>query len=756
MLQEILLSLAGHPSPLFNEDGRELLDNASATTLPALSSPERALLSTVALLSDLHAKIKKNAASIASENQSTICRNVASNILTVQLQRFMTKIVQVEKSILFQDSRLVGGYGIVPLSVVVGEFTPWTRRLEWLWKVTQRMKGGPASGVGTVPPCSGPSLIEFLRSESHTGYQDLKAMVVELIRVAESTWIQILSNWLLYGRLSSTGSEDFFIASVDSEASQNFEVRADLVPDFVPPQTAASVLFIGESLNNVRSHGHIKTTHTSSDPALSSVSKHLELLKTIKSPISSLQLENVVSLIRVSISQHLLSQLLPALQIVDLIQVLHAFLLLRRGTFAQSLIANAGRRPRQHHEQRSLVPIRKAGRQDTKATETELFASLSRTWSDLGSLQPGEEQLDEVLEKGREWIRLTARDSGAPDVLSQFASLVFALPVTFTLELPERSALALFLSKTDISAYSEVALYLLAIKRSQSRLASLWQNSALRRPRAQPPTNKRSGALEKRRVNLNRREHERSIGMRPYWATANKCHFIVAELVSFFQGELVSGHATHFISWLGSVTGVPDPSESKSRPGTSSGSKGGQSVPLRADEEPAGLQTGVAADPTYLAQAHKRFIEALRSSLLLDAHKFTKVLLRLLMLIDHYVALFGRLDATRRSLDLELQDDRADPLADHRKEEQEILGELHRSRGGIEDQLDALMEDLRSSATGADSSHDLVTSRPGVHTEKFDSAYVPWRAPSMDSLLMRLETTGPRVEPGTDHDEDDE
>ena len=132
MLHEIFLSLSGHPSPLFSLQGEE--DAVSQDAFP-LAPPEKALLASLARLSRLHARLRVHTSSISSSHPSVICRAVSTAIVTEHLGGFQKKILDVEKAILVEDSGYVGGYGIVPLSTIVGEFTPWTRRLDWLWGI---------------------------------------------------------------------------------------------------------------------------------------------------------------------------------------------------------------------------------------------------------------------------------------------------------------------------------------------------------------------------------------------------------------------------------------------------------------------------------------------------------------------------------------------------------------------------------------------------------------------------------------------
>lgn len=206
MLHEILLSLSGHPSPLLTAD------HSSSTSI--FSPPEKALLSSVAHLSSLHCKLIANTATIASAHPSSICQAVATCISSTHLASFQRKVLEVEDSILRKDSRSVGAYNIVPLTAIVGEFSGWTRRMEWFLEIVEYMMRGKE---GEGRKCSGAMVIDLLCEAIQTGYVDIEEAALSLVKVAETAWLKQVSAWILYGRLPSFGRDDFFVQdSVDA------------------------------------------------------------------------------------------------------------------------------------------------------------------------------------------------------------------------------------------------------------------------------------------------------------------------------------------------------------------------------------------------------------------------------------------------------------------------------------------------------------------------------------------------------------
>jgi hypothetical protein len=211
MLHEILLSLSGHPSPLL----------ATTHSFPTsiLSPPEKALLSSVAQLSDLHCKLLAHTATISSTHPSSICQAVATAIRSTHLAAFQRKVLEVEEGILKKDAGSVGAYNIVPLTAIIGEFAPWTRKMEWFLRVVEVMKGRE---------CSGAMVIDWLCKELQTGYVDVEEAAGSLVRVAETAWLKQVSGWVLYGRLPGFGREDFFVQMVDGDVEVRNSLRWEL------------------------------------------------------------------------------------------------------------------------------------------------------------------------------------------------------------------------------------------------------------------------------------------------------------------------------------------------------------------------------------------------------------------------------------------------------------------------------------------------------------------------------------------------
>jgi hypothetical protein len=778
MLHEILLSLSGQPSPLFGHtQGKDAL---TQDDLSLLAPPEKALLRSIAHLSQLHAQLRAYTSQISSAHRSVICRSVTTAIVTNHLGSFQKKILEVEKAILAEDSGYVGGYGIVPLSTIVGEFAPWTRRMEWLWEVVKFIQPedrlqDPCHG------CTGAALIDHLRTESQTGYLDIKEMAVQLATAAETAWMKQLSMWLLYGNLPMYGKNDFFIQEdFDSEDDDaQFSMHMELLPKFVSAQTAGSILFIGKSLNHVRAKK--KTSGGISTAPVTLYQEHIEQLAGLKSPISSTQLSTAVDWIRLSLSQSTLSKLLPLPRILEMLTLLHDFLLLGRGEFAVALVSHADSRIEENRRRGALARAQSGGLAGL-IKEGDVMTALAQAWAELFSLQKEEDPADEELELARELLRLSISDnkSARPMTPSQsstaipgisrvsFEDILFPTPTSLTAQV--RAPLDLFLSSSDIAVYSKIHSYLLGIRRAQIRLGDLWKRTSVRRNHPSPwgPPRSNSAFGQNKLREGRERDNSRIRQMRPIWATASACLFVLSEIGSFFQGEVVNESWQHLREWIEgqslSTTSAPG-----SRPGTASSSKQQRqsraASPDRISSRPsskAGPPSMGRHDPEALTVAHRRHLSTLVHSLFLTDISFTSVLRTLLSSIDRFVALVIRLEAIQRNMDLETDEGVVDALVDYAQEEREVWQDLRSTRddvnAGMKDLVASLrdIDDHRSGeGLGPATQFRMGQAWPGTRAEVSTGPgfrhYVPRQPAGVDRLLMKLDfgsLRGATISPG--------
>src|ERR1700760_4494249 len=486
MLQEVLLSLSGHPSPLFDAANGEV--NPS---FPHLSPPELELLKRVGRLSKLHREVRGQLEHIKAKHESPICKAVSTAISNHQLERFQRRILEVEEGILKKDSKIVGAYNIVPLAALVGEFDDWPRLMEWIWRLTSFI----------LPPedpthaCSGSQLINHLRSETQTGYPDIGEAALQLSKVAELAWLRQLSNWLLFGQLPTYGGSDFCIQSVPQGDDAEFEVLESKLPDFVSENSASSILYIGKSLRQIsirsrENSNYLDTANLKSEMEL--IPEHQQILSGITFPISSASLSDAVSAIRYSLSKKVLQKLLPTEKVLQLMNLLKEFFLLGYGEFAISLIREADERL----ASRSKQSNHSSGQDLLKGMAIksgEVTGILRKSWAALSALVDEEDELTDLIEMGRDFIHLSsgkAVDRTDKHEKVNSTAIVhfndFLLPVATHLSLSITSPYDLFISPSEVKGYSDLSMYLLSIRRGHIHLSDLWKQSSIRKDHPTP------------------------------------------------------------------------------------------------------------------------------------------------------------------------------------------------------------------------------------------------------------------------------
>jgi hypothetical protein len=762
MLHEILLSLSGHPSPLLRT-AQATDPNAPASTL--ISPPERELLRSVAHLSELHVELLSSGAQIAASHRSMICRAVATAVSSVHLAAFQRKVLEVEETILRKDAALVGAYNIVPLTLVVGEFSGWTRRLEWLWETVQFMLVKEKRPDGTETFCTGAAIINRLRGELQTGYADIEETARSLVQVAETAWVKQVSAWILYGRLPGFGAEDFFIQQPADE-EDGFVSVPDLLPSYVTSPTAASMLFIGRSLNHIRAKNSLEGGMHGMDH----LSSQLRELSQLTYPLDSGTLSRTVTSIRLFLSRNTLQKLLPLSRVLEMLHLLRDFLLLGRGEFAMALTQQADENIRSRWGRADNLSLEnRDGLGGVVVKEGEAIAVLTRTWAAMSSMQGHQVGEDEGLEMARNLLRLTlagpkptapARLGPASQIVpTPFRNLMFSVPATLTVRVP--SPLDLFLSQSDVQAYTAINSYLHSIRRAHLRLTDLWKITPLRRHHPPPPKPAQGSTKggRARVVLLRERQAGRMLAMRSTWATCSATIFFLAEVEGYLQVEVVAGLWEGFQRWL--TTGSdeqhrPPESTRPSRVPTPAPPVDSDAMDEDEDEDlwlAEGVKTPRARDPITedkhphdpqtLASAHRLYLATLVRRLLLRHQDFTDPLYNLLVELDQLVALVHRMQEIWNAMDLEEDVGVVDAFVDLEREERDIKGRIKsvedKIKAGIEGVITVLRNleaDHEGLAWGSDDAGEEGDRGGGLREE---GKYVPRRVGGLDRLLMKLD-----------------
>ena len=455
MLHELLLVLQAHESSIFkpwppppSSPETIILDS----TLNNIHPSERAALNNLAHLSFLHKSLRTSISHIIQTHSSVVVRATVSYVQNPLLVGFQDTVQDIEQMILTRDDSVVAAYDIVPLarlSTLLGE---WDTRIQYLYKFISNI----------TAESSGAQVLNQLQQDQHTGYPEIAAIVGKLIAVAEETWLRQVSSWVLYGRISQMGSSDFFIhPSSDPNVSPleqyAFTVNWSLWPDHFSRETASSILFIGRALARIQMQS---PTHRASSQKI--LKKHLNLLNTLQFPLSPFILGKTITSIRLSLSSSILSSLLPLDTIVRLVTRFRQDFLLGHGSLMSTLLSTVDEYlvSRTQHDGGTIK-------------EAEVNNLLAKAWSIISRLELANDEEEDLERQSYErHLKLSLLKEKEKSDLVTFDE--FLLGEKIQLKYDITWPLDLFLSEADVGVYNRIFNFLLAVKRCQGRLTSLW------------------------------------------------------------------------------------------------------------------------------------------------------------------------------------------------------------------------------------------------------------------------------------------
>lgn len=539
------------------------------------------------------------------------------------------------------------------------------------------------------------------------------------------------------------------------------------------------MLFIGKSLNQIRN----RSGSNLSSMGNNHLSSQLQRLSQLTYPLDSATFARTITDIRAFLSKTVLQKLLPLTKVVEHLQLLRDFFLLRRGEFAMALTQQADDKIRSRWRRADHLAYEKRdGFSQVAVKEGEVAAVLSRTWAALGSMQSQHSDEDAGLELARDLLRLKliGPNTPSPDVPgleispTPFRNLLFGIPVTLTLTIP--APLDLFLTPADLHVYMAINSYLLSIRRAHIRLTDLWKITALRRhhpPPMRPPQSTSPYGIERNRL-LRSRQTERGNVMRSAWATASAAIFLLAETEAYLQGEVVAGLTDDFHRWL---TGGPNDSSTSTEPenpdepiSTNRGLEdddGDVWMESPTFNPPAPKSSAIFPtsqppphDPQTITTAHRHYLQTLTRFLLLSSPSYTNHLHTFLLAADELTGLVHRLHDVWAAADLEDDVGVVDAFVDLQKEEREVKSALRGAEGKVRGGVEGVVGCLR----GLEAGEGRMGGVEGSVVEAGDAgvmgmeegAYGPCRVGGVDRLLVKLEF-GTWVGPGKRRrDESDE
>ena len=454
MLHELLLVLSAHESSIFkpwppppSSPETIVLDSTFNNIHPS----ERAALNNLAYLSFLHKTLLNSISKLIHSHSSIVIRAIVSSVRD-KLHGFQATVEDIERMILTRDDSVVGAFDIVPLARLTTLLGEWDRIIEYLHKFVSAIK----------PESTGAQVLDQLQRDLHTGYPDVASIVTKLIAAGEEAWLRQVSSWVLYGRIPQLGYSDFFIhPSTDPNVSpldeNAFILDLSLWPTHLPHETASSILFIGRALARIQMQSPIHQTSTQQI-----LKSHLSHLNSLQFPLSPSDLTKSITAIRLSLSSSILSNLLPLDTIIRLVKRFRQDFLLGHGSLMITLLSTVDE-----------YLLRRTDHDGGTIKESEVNSLLTRAWSIISRLEiPDDEQEDEERQNYEHSLKLSLIKTKKTDQVEfdEFLLRGERIQLKYDITWP----LDLFLSKGDVAVYNRIFNFLLAVKRCQGRLTSLW------------------------------------------------------------------------------------------------------------------------------------------------------------------------------------------------------------------------------------------------------------------------------------------
>lgn len=393
--------------------------------------------------------------------------------LETTLDEYRRAVLELERRILNKD--LEAGQGIVPVAALVSELGQWELLLPSLWRFVSR----PVCDV-LLKKKEPYRLLDVVMDEARTGHLEYKVVMERIRQQLYDVLYRQLTAWMVYGQTSP----DFFVVRDEQPSSTRWQRQYRLIKERVPRvlsrSTCESILFVGKAVANVQALGgripeDMKQSHLClllelhQRPAFEDDDDdQISFLIDQYQHREQRKLEQAVQQIRRSTADWLFQRILVGEH--GLRRYLESFrnmFLLGYGDLAANFIAAcAKRRPTKHHG-------RAAKAEQQEPTATIAAAAIFRQ-QELNALL-AKASVGTEAEDGLSGYKLLAPPQGDRDGMPRFSDLLLAdtcCVLTFELQWP----IDLFLGSLDVSQYSELWCFLIALRYVQMALGGLWQS----------------------------------------------------------------------------------------------------------------------------------------------------------------------------------------------------------------------------------------------------------------------------------------
>ncbi|XP_055010891.1 gamma-tubulin complex component 4 [Boleophthalmus pectinirostris] len=290
---------------------------------------------------------------------------------------------------------------------------------------------------------------------------------------------------------------------------QQFSLRTEMLPSYIPVRVAEKILFVGESVQMFENHNH-------SPSRAGSILKHREdvfaseLHRLKQQPLFSLvDFENLIDHIRSTVAEHLWTLMVEEADLIEQLKIIKDFFLLGRGELYQVFIDLA--------QQMLKTP-------PTLKTHSDVNVAFQQA---AHKVLLDDDNLLPLLHLTVDYQSKDKDPAPGPDSSPRDppASGWAALGLSYRVQWP----LHILFTPAVLEKYNVVFRYLLSVRRVQSQLQHLW-------------------ALQMQRKNLKSSQTDA-----PQWRLRNHMAFLIDNLQYYLQVDVLESQFSQLLTQINST-----------------------------------------------------------------------------------------------------------------------------------------------------------------------------------------------------------
>ena len=481
--------------------------------------------------------------------------------------------------------------------------------------------GGPQHGQHDQAAAAFPAawtgglLIDLLSLKASTGVERVASHMARLRSAVEDSWMQHLTAWVCRGEIHRPGgiadphaskrnliSRDQLVHWIDAtdadahydhlvaaaasgdgladwavSSGNTWAFRPDALPTSISDSTADSILYVGRALYTIRyasaSSAHLQhpsSRHTRpSGPPDTVIELHESALaQPGVRPSRPSNLDRAIQSLRNDVSEWIFRNILTTSVVHSSLQCLGDYFLHRNGPYMLSLLGEV-----ETMRKNKLYRARSAAASVIRSSDLEL--SLRRatvgTWAED---DPSLQRLRFVLPKGGYRPSLvgarTAKLRGAAAANTDTATTTatnfqttrfddFLIGVPAQLHYTAVFPLDLFLSASDLAAYSRIFSYLIAIKKVHARVLDCWIALSKNQRSRRKFTGSGEGGVDATE------EKQRARLLRCSWGLVRSMKWFLDTLLGHFQTDIIDAQFSSLTERLGASAGANEPARAGAR-----------------------------------------------------------------------------------------------------------------------------------------------------------------------------------------------